>query len=469
MTTINKPDHNYKKPSMVKLGGPLYAKHGAVTNNTLPVRTHIDQSSVDELVSQYGSPLFVFSETSIRKIYRRYAHAFQSRYPNVIFGWSYKTNYLKAVCSVIHSEGAIAEVVSNFEYEKARAMGIDGEDIIYNGPFKTKDSLVRAVKEGARIHLDGLDEIGTLEAISAELKMKARIGIRVNMNTGTYPQWSRFGFNLESGQALDAAVRVSKSEAFRFEGLHCHIGTFMLSPEAYGLAAEKMAKLFLEIEKKTAVRLQYIDVGGGFPSKSHLKGVYDAPEVSVPDIEVYAEVITSGLKTHLGELHLPTLIVESGRHVIDEAGFLITSVVARKLLPDARRAYVLDAGVNLLYTSTWYRFKIELDGEEKGFVEPAILFGPLCMNIDVVDDSLMLPPLKLGKHLVLSPVGAYNATQWMQFIQYRPAVVLIRESGAVNLIRRRENLDSLEALEILPEDFKEQRPDPSLYIVKPAS
>ena len=443
----------YRKPSMVKLGGPLYAKHGAATTNNLPFRTHIDTALIDDMVKTFGSPLFVFSEKTLRDTYRAYSQAFKNRYPNVLFGWSYKTNYLKAVCAIFHQEGAIAEVVSEFEYEKARALGIAGKDIIYNGPFKSKESLMRAIREGARIHLDCIDEIAQIEKLSQELGVKARLGLRVNMNTGIYPQWSRFGFNLESGQALDAAMRVAKSPAFTFEGIHCHIGTFMLSSQAYGVAAEKMANLFLEIQKKTACRLQYIDMGGGFPSKSHLKGVYDAPEVSVPPITEFAEVITSTLKSVLGEQNLPILILESGRHLVDEAGYLITSVVARKLLPDARRAYVLDAGVNLLYTSTWYRYKIELNGKEKGFLEPAILYGPLCMNIDVVDDSLMLPPLRIGKNLILSPVGAYNVTQWMQFIQYRPEIVLIRESGIVESLRMRENLSSIEDHENLPDDL----------------
>lgn len=454
MKEPNRPLNSYSKPTMVKLGGPLYAKHGAISKNNMPVRTHIEQASVRNLAAQFGSPLFVFSENIIRSTFRRYAEAFRSRYPEVELGWSYKTNYMKAICSIFHDEGAIAEVVSDFEYEKARALGIEGRDIIYNGPSKSRESLIRAIKEGARIHLDGLDEIGIMESIAKDLKTKARIGIRVNMNSGTYPQWNRFGFNLESGQAIDAATRIAKSEHFRFEGIHCHIGTFVLSTEAYGIAAEKMGKFYLDIESRLGLRLGYIDMGGGFPSKSHLKGVYHSPEVVVPDIELYAEIITSTLKETLGTGPLPTLVLESGRHLIDEAGYLITSVVSRKLLPDARRAYVLDAGVHLLYTSSWYRYNIELDGEEKGFAEPAVLYGPLCMNIDVVDDSLMLPPLKHGKHMVLSPVGAYNATQWMQFIQYRPAIVLVRESGAVDVIRRREDLAAVESSEVLPEDLK---------------
>jgi len=126
----------------------------------------------------------------------------------VQFGWSYKTNYLKAVCAVFHQEGAIAEVVSEFEYEKARELGIEGKDIIYNGPYKPYDSLVTAAKEGAKIHIDTFDEINDLEKVADELGSEIPVAIRLNMDTGIYPQWSRFGFNIESGQAMDAVKRI---------------------------------------------------------------------------------------------------------------------------------------------------------------------------------------------------------------------------------------------------------------------
>jgi diaminopimelate decarboxylase len=86
-------------------------------------------------------------------------------------------------------------------------------------------------------------------------------------------------------------------------------------------------------------------------------------------------------------------------------------------------------------------------------MEPSLLLGPLCMNIDVVDEAVLLPRLARGQAMVLSPVGAYNVTQWMQFIQYRPAVVMIRESGEPFMIRRAETLSDVNACEIdLPED-----------------
>jgi diaminopimelate decarboxylase len=123
-------------------------------------------------------------------------------------------------------------------------------------------------------------------------------------------------------------------------------------------------------------------------------------------------------------------------------------------MPDGRRSYVIDAGVNLLYTSTWYRYNIETDRHVQGMGEPAMLNGPLCMNIDVVDEGTLLPPLSRGTRLILSPVGAYNITQWMQFIEYRPAVVLVTEDGRMELIRERESLDDIVARERLPDRLR---------------
>ena len=114
------------------------------------IRSSIDGVPVHQLTEQYGSPLFVYSEKTIRQTYKKAYEAFSSRYPNVRFGWSYKTNYLRAICAVFHQEGAIAEVVSEFEYEKARSLGIEGKDIIFNGPYKPYESLKTAVKEGQR-------------------------------------------------------------------------------------------------------------------------------------------------------------------------------------------------------------------------------------------------------------------------------------------------------------------------------
>ncbi|MCP4150745.1 MAG: diaminopimelate decarboxylase, partial [bacterium] len=127
----------YEKPVILKMQTGITNKFGSGMSCGRKTRTSIDNVTVDRLASQYGSPLFVFSETTLRNRYREIYGAFSHRYPCVTFGWSYKTNYLPAICSILHQEGAIAEVVSMMEYEKALQLGIPGKNIIFNGPCKS--------------------------------------------------------------------------------------------------------------------------------------------------------------------------------------------------------------------------------------------------------------------------------------------------------------------------------------------
>lgn len=437
----------YIKPIIVKVGNPLYAKHGPAHQVYQQVRKEIDGHSISSLVARWGSPVFVFSESTLRKKYREAYSAVKQHYPKVVFGWSYKTNYLNGICKIFHEEGAIAEVVSHFEYEKARALGVPGNQIIYNGPYKDQHSLKQAILEGAQIHVDHFHELNDIEDIARSLSRRIRVGIRVNLNCGIYPLWSRFGFNLEMGQAAAAVERISLSSFLELSGVHTHIGTFILDKNAYTTAVKKLVQFMEESESTLGYELDFLDLGGGFASLSHLKGVYQSPEVVVPSVQDYAEAIGKELSPLSKRRNPPLLCLELGRHLVDEAGYLITQVVSDKLMSDGRRSYVLDAGVNLLYTSTWYKFKIELDQEVKGILEPSILNGPLCMNIDVVEEATLLPRLKRYQRVILSPVGAYNITQSMQFIQYRPAVVLIREDQSVQILRRAETLEDINRME----------------------
>ncbi len=439
---------SYEKPVISKLHTGFMNKFGS--SYLKRVRQDIDGVSVSRLTEEFGSPLFVFSETKLRKQYRRLHTLFSSRYPNVQFSWSYKTNYLDAICAILHGEGQWAEVVSSFEYKKARRLGIEGEKIIFNGPYKEIDILEQAAEEGAIINIDHFEEVQDLEEVANKINREIKVGIRLNMDTGISPQWTRFGFNLESGQALDVVKRIVYGKKLILNGLHCHIGTFILDPKAYANEVKKMVDFAYLVEEQFDFKIEYLDIGGGFPSKNRLKGIYLPPEVSVPSPEEFAEAICDTLLRNLRPNDFPRLILECGRAVVDETGYLITTVHAVKRLPDSRRAYVVDAGVNLLFTSFWYNFNVEVERAIEGSPEPAIIFGPLCMNIDIVAEYAYLPPLPRGTRLIISPVGAYNVTQWMQFISYRPAVVLVTQEGDVELIRERETLEDVVARERLP-------------------
>jgi diaminopimelate decarboxylase len=442
------PKKPYMKPVFVKQNVGVMNKFG---NSYLKsFRETIDGITISDLVAGFGSPLFVMSERTLRQQYHYVNSAFSTRYPNVKFAWSYKTNYLNAICSLFHQEGLMAEVVSQFEYEKARALGVPGENIIFNGPYKG-EILEQAFKENAIINIDNFNEIIVIEEIARKMKKRLKVGIRVNMDTGVYPQWFKFGFNIENKQAYEAVNRIMRSEHLRLNGIHSHIGTFILDPNAYKTEVEKMVLFMQEIEKEFNIAIEYIDIGGGFPSKSRLKGIYLPPEVTVPPIEEYAEAVCSTLLRMLKPNAYPRLYVESGRALVDESGYLITTVVANKYLPDGVKSYYVDSGINMLYTAGWYNFSILPDKQIQGIPENCRIFGSLCMNIDIISELEYLPPLNPGNRLVIHPVGAYNITQWMQFIFYRPAVVMVMESGSVECIRRKEHLEDVTGCENIPE------------------
>jgi diaminopimelate decarboxylase len=424
-------------------------------------QSEVDGVEIESLLKQYGSPLFVLSERRLRDNVRRLKRAFASRYPKLRYAWSYKTNYLNAVCSILHQEGAWAEVVSDFEYQKARALGVPGSHIHFNGPSKPRAALEQAAAEGAAIHLDHMDELYLLEEVAQELGRRVDVTLRLNFDTGYTESWSRFGFNIESGEALDAARRIAASDVLRLTGLHSHIGTFVLDVRAYAAQVRIMTEFLAGVERDTGCRIQTLDIGGGFGSRNSLHGTYLPPEQVVPGIDEYAEAITAallqGLRGRAAD-QLPTLILETGRAVVDDAEVLVTSVVGTKRLAGGRRAVILDAGVNLLFTGFWYNHDFTPTRRLSGVAEETVLYGPLCMNIDCVRQVIMLPPLSPGDTLVVGPVGAYNNTQWLQFIQYRPNVVLVHGDGRVSVVRRAENLDTINVQEQLPEHLREPFP-----------
>ncbi len=450
------------KPTITALHTGTINKFGAMRHEQW--RDNIDGVPIKDLLEKFGSPLFVISEKRLRENARRLQRAFRARYPQVLFGWSYKTNYLGAVCNVFHQEGACAEVVSAFEYQRARSLGVPGHCILFNGPHKTRESLELAVKEGAHIHIDHLDELYLLEDVAHEAGKEVSVTIRLNFDTGYTEPWSRFGFNVESGQAMDVAWRISSSHSLKLTGLHSHIGTFITEPEAYRAQVRIMCDFMQAVEAKTQCEIEYLDIGGGFASLNSLQGMYLPPEQVVPSIEQYAEAVCDTLLELTHERvsqgrNRPTLVLETGRAMVDDAETLISSVVANKHLPDGRRGVVMDAGVNLLFTAFWYNHEVTPTRQLSGKPEETVLYGPLCMNIDVLRNNIMIPPLNLGDSLMFDPVGAYNNTQWLQFIEYRPNVVMIGTDGEVSLVRAEENLDVVIAQEQLPDHLQNAYPE----------
>jgi diaminopimelate decarboxylase len=437
----------YQKPFINKITAGVPSKFG------LPVKqkiiSEIDGIPVSRIIEAYGSPVFVFSEKTMRNIYSEARRAFETRYPKVQFAWSYKTNYLDAVCSIFHDEGAWAEVVSGFEFEKALALGVSGSQILFNGPEKSVEDLTLAINHNSCIHIDHFDELYLLIELTRKLDKTARVAIRVNMDTGIYPMWDRFGFNYENGEAWNAVNRIMLTDKLELSGLHTHIGTYIMAASAYAVAAGKLANLYMAVHRKFGQWLKYIDLGGGFASKNTLKGSYMPGSETCPSFDEYAEAISNALiSSEIPHENLPALFLETGRALIDDSGYLLTTVLANKRLSTGRRSMIIDAGVNLLFTSFWYNLGVYPSRQSSEYIEETTIYGPLCMNIDVVRDAINFPHVKTGDQLVIERVGAYNVTQWMQFITYRPNVILIDLKGNPHLIRKKEDLQTLKNAEL---------------------
>jgi diaminopimelate decarboxylase len=446
----------YERPSIQRHRSGMMNKVGA--GPALRPQETIDGVSVRELVETYGSPLFVYSQRTLEKRVRDLRDQLTRRWPRVCVAWSYKTCYLDAVCQTFHAEGSWAEAVSGMEVRKALRNGVPMSRVVFNGPHKDDETLREALIGGAMVNVDHFDEIARCEAIAESLGARPGVGIRLNLAAGTAPRWDRFGFNLDSGQAWDAVRRITGGGHLQIKGLHCHIGTYIQDADAYRDAADQLARFANRLRAELGITIAYIDLGGGFASRANLKGSYLPGAQTTPSMSQYAEAIATGLSSlAFGQDELPLLIVETGRALVDDAGTMIATVVANKRLGDGRRAMVLDAGVNVLFTSYWYQHEIVPAAPFYGVPEPTVVLGPLCMNIDVVCEQLTLPPLEAGDQVVIRTVGAYNVTQSMTFIHLQPAVVMIGRDGQHGVIRRAQTLDDLCEPESVPAWLADRR------------
>lgn len=468
---------DYNSPRITEELGALPNKQAAERNPFArgygpPALTSIDGVPIEELMKIDGSPAFVFSERTIRQKADRIRTAFRSRYPKTHFLWSFKTNSLDAICQIMKSEGWGAEIVSGFEYSKARNLGYNGDEIVFNGPYKSPHAVKTALTEGALIQIDNWDDLERVEAAAEQLGETCDVGIRIWFATGHGPIWSKFGFDLAAGEAQRAALHIAQSPHLNLHTLHTHVGTYLLDPEAYRVAARTLIGLRDELAADTGHLVPCLNMGGGFPSNSLLHGMIGPAENVIAPIEHYAEAITSELN-RLAPDKRPELRLESGRHLVDEAGYLLGTVVAAKqgkgrvssqaTISDAHTmkegtllggvskvTYVLDVGINLLYTAAWFEITVRPSRETDTLPEAARLVGDLCMEIDVIRENVSLPRMQVGDRLTLWPVGAYNVAQSMQFIHLKPSVLLIDTNGKTHLIRRREALEDIERQELMP-------------------
>ncbi len=411
---------------------------------------NIEPTYVDNLVKRYGSPLFLVSAETLENNVRAFKKMFREKYPKTKVAYAYKANYLSQILKIIHEEGAWAEVASGFEYDIARRLQVPGSEIVFNGPGKTKEDLRTAVSQGALVNVDNEDEIRLLGEIASELKRSLDIGIRINADVGINQKIDRFGFNLETGEAFRIVGLCKATGVLNVICLHLHLTSYIVEADGeekytpaqnikliwpknadmYEIAAKKISRLVKRIEKELGVEIEYIDLGGGFPS--------------IKDLSIYVSKVTEPLIHEFGE-DGPVLLLEPGRAIVKDAISLITTVLGSRELENGQRAVTTDAGINSLPTSYWSSQEVRPLRPSREKLRNTIIYGPLCLQTDIIAKTL-INEFERGDKIVVEDVGAYNIPQGSPFIYPRPCVVMLQGATA-RVIRRTETVNDFLELE----------------------
>jgi diaminopimelate decarboxylase len=367
-----------------------------------------------ELVSSYGSPLWLADVDRFAANLRAFAAVWSARWPKTRIAYSCKTNRLLPLLRAAAGAGASAEVVCEAEYElAARGAAIDPERIVVDGPAKPESLLARAGQDGALVLADSVAELER-----AACRGIRRIGLRVALDSFTRAQ-TRFG--IPPGEIV-AAAGAAAALGLTVRALSTHLvstdfdprtGHVVVSwprePAEHARAARLLADLAAEL-CASSHGIEELDLGGGLPE----------PAASEP----HARAVIGALR-EAG--FAGGLLLEPGRAIVADAVDLAFTVVSVKSLGDGKRCVACDAGTNFLPAALQSPVRVEAPGID-GPRTPALVSGPLCLNVDVLHPDAALPTLEPGATLVARAVGAYQQAASTEFGERRPAVAL-REDG----------------------------------------
>ncbi len=398
-------------------------------------------ANFQELTKKYDTPLYVYDFDEISKNYNSLKKAFKAR--KSMLCYAVKANSNLSVLKHLAELGSGCDCVSIGEVKRALIAGVQKYKIIFSGVGK-KDSEIREAlqKDILMLNLESEEEMHRVEMIARELNMKARISIRVNPNIDpkTHPYIStglhenKFGVDIESAKKM--YLHANKSEFLDPIGIHFHIGSQITQPLPFKEASIVIADLLKSL-KAANVDIKFFDVGGGI-------GITYKDEETVSLYE-YAQNIFEAL----GNQDV-TIVCEPGRFLVGNCGYLLTKVLYEKK-NDKKRFVIVDAAMNDLLRPSLYRayHDFELLGDDKESEKSlADIVGPICESGDFLAKDIQIAQTKHDDIIVMKSAGAYGFTMSSNYNTRPRAAEVALIDGKDRLIRKRETLEDLLALEI---------------------
>ena len=429
----------------------------------------IDGCGADELVKEYGSPLFVICEKTFRRNISRIRDAFESLWPepvNVMY--AIKSNNSFALRAIANEEGAGGDCFGSGELECTLRGGCDPRKIALNGSYKSDEALYTAIEAGIAVHLDSAEEIDDVIRIARDLSKTVRVGIRLKVlptgyfedfESDHYPQEGRFidaMARLKWGVRSDTAVaminRINSIDELEFYGFHTHLGRVSRDPQAFAELYREYAQMIGDIYQRTNTAPFMVDLGGGWPRERDPES--RMASLNPHQIEDYAKAVCVGIKEEFeaAGMPLPQLWLEPGRFVTGNSGVLLSRVGLVK--KEGEQTWInVDASTYLMIlveTLGAENHVMPATGMHRSFVQKADIVGPICIP-SVFALDCPLPDIERGDVMAILDAGHYAESQASQFNSMpRPATVLVR-NGEAEIIRVRETLEDVFASQRVPD------------------
>lgn len=416
--------------------------------------------SVVDLAREFGTPLYVFDEQTLRSRARSIREIFTAAYPKSRVVFAGKAYLSPRLMRILVSEGIGLDVVSGGEIYAGLVAGVDPASMIFHGNNKSRAELQEAIEAGVGlIAIDNDHEIALLDGITTELDRGVRVVLRLNpgidphthakMRTGSVD--SKFGFPVADGQAERAADAICHSAHIKLVGYHAHVGSQIFDPQLVEQTVDAMMTFAELVHRRHGIAPGVLIPGGGF-------GVADDASGEDVSIGAWARAAAMALRrgcarSGLDELEL---VVEPGRAIIGPAGVALYEVGARKSITGGRTYVSVDGGMadNIRPALYGARYSVglanrEAEGEP---LEKVTIAGKYCESGDILIEEALLPRLHPGDLLAVPMAGAYCLAMASNYnLAPRPAAVLVNK-GTASLIRRRETYDDMLRAELIESD-----------------
>ncbi|HDR1025916.1 diaminopimelate decarboxylase [Pasteurella multocida] len=401
-----------------------------------------EQVPVKHIAQQYGTPLYIYSRATLE----RHWHAFNNAlgdHPHLIC-FAVKSNPNIAILNIMARLGSGFDIVSQGELERVLAAGGEPSKIVFSGVAKTETEIARALEVGIRcFNVESVAELYRINQVAGEIGKTAPISLRVNpdVDARTHPYIStglkenKFGISV--AEARNVYQLANQLPHIQITGMDCHIGSQLTELQPFLDATDRLIVLMEQL-KQDGIQLKHLDLGGGL-------GVPYTNE-NPPHPSEYASALLDKLKAY----HELEIILEPGRAITANAGILVTKVEYLKHNED-RHFAIVDAGMNDMIRPALYQAYMNIIEVDRTLTRDKAVYdvvGPICETSDFLGKQRELA-IAAGDYLAQRSAGAYGASMSSNYNSRSRTAEVMVDGDQVHLIRRRETLEELWALERL--------------------